>query len=273
MSLPLLVVLGLALNAAAALLALWRGAVDPGGAAAGTIAGTLIFACGGPLLWLILMIFFVSSTALGMVGRRRKEHLGEVNEKGGRRDALQVLANGGMGMATAVLYGLTGNPGWAAGFAVSFASSNADTWGSELGVLSRREPVSLLTFRRVPRGISGGVSVAGSLASLAGAALIAAAFAGANLILRILPGGFLRVAGVVAIGGFCGSLIDSVLGATLQAQYAGPGTTLTERRLAEGGTRNTRVRGVSFFDNDMVNFVSCAAATIAAVLLAPLVFA
>ncbi len=270
MSLLLLFLLGFLLNAAASVLALWRGAIDPGGAAAGTVVGTLIFACGGPLFWLVLMAFFVSSTALGMVGRRRKAGLHTINEKGGRRDALQVLANGGMGMLTAVLYRLSGNAAWAAGFAVSFASSNADTWASELGVLSRWEPVSLLTFRRVPRGISGGLSGLGSLASLGGAALIAVVFALINLPLAIVHGSFLRVAGVIAAGGFVGSLVDSLLGATLQAQYAGPGNEVTEHRSAEDGTRNALVRGIPFVDNDVVNFASCAAVTVAAVLLAPL---
>ena len=272
MSLPLLFLLGFLLNAAASALALWRGALDPGGAAPGTAVGTLIFACGGPLFWLVLMVFFVSSTALGMVGKRRKEGLHSVNEKGGRRDALQVLANGGMGMLAAVLYRVTGSAAWAAGFAVSFASSNADTWASELGVLSRQEPVSLLTFRRVPRGISGGMSGAGSLASLAGAALIAAVFALINLPLAIVAGGFLPLPGVVTAGGFLGSLIDSILGATAQAQYAGPGNALTEHRIAEDGTRNTLVRGLAFVDNDVVNFASCAVVTIVSALLAPRLF-
>ena len=57
----------------AAVIVLWRGSLDPGGAVAGVIVGTLIFVCGGPLFWIILMAFFVSSTALGYVGRNEKE--------------------------------------------------------------------------------------------------------------------------------------------------------------------------------------------------------
>ena len=220
MSLLLLLAAGLALNAAASVLALWRGSVDPGGAVVGVALGTIIFAAGGPFFWLILMAFFISSTALGWVRTGEKEELKRIHQKGNRRDLFQVLANGGMGAITALLYGLTHDPAWAMGYAVSFASSNADTWASELGVLSRRDPVSLPGLRPVPRGISGGVSLVGCAASLAGAAFIALIFAAENLSLHVLTGGFVRVGAFVAGAGFLGSLLDSLLGGTLQAQYA-----------------------------------------------------
>ena len=290
MSFALLLAIGLALNAAAALLTLWRGSVDPGGAAAGTIVGTLIFAFGGPLFWVILMAFFISSTAIGHIRGKEKEWLKAIHEKGSRRDAFQVLANGGMGMLTAVLFHLTANPTWAVGFAVSFASSNADTWASEIGVLSRADPVSLLTFRPLPRGVSGGVSPLGLLMSVVGALFIAALFAVENELFRMVPGSFLRLAAVVAAGGIAGALVDSFLGATLQAQYEAvpsvdalfssthgapaPGRAhlLTERRQSPEGLANRLVRGLSFVNNDVVNLASCTSVTLAAVLLAPVLF-
>jgi uncharacterized protein (TIGR00297 family) len=271
LTLPLLLGIGLIINAAAALLVLWRGSLDPGGAAAGVVVGTAIFVCGGPLFWVILMAFFVSSTALGFVGRKEKASLEKVHQKGGRRDMAQVLANGGVGCACAFLYKLSGNPAWALGFAVSFASSNADTWASELGVLSRREPVSLLTLRSVTRGVSGGVSLLGSAMALAGAVFIAFLFALENLSLGIYPGGFLRVGVVVAVGGVVGSLLDSFLGATIQAQYQGT-ESLTELKNASDGRPNRLVRGLPFINNDVVNLASCAVATALAVFLAPLLF-
>lgn len=280
MSLIILLAIGLVLNAAASVLALWRGSVDLGGAIVGTTLGTLIFAAGNPFFWLILMAFFVSSTALGWVRPEEKEALKAMHQKGNRRDLFQVLANGGMGLLMAILFGLTRDPAWAVGFAVSFASSNADTWASELGALSRNDPVSLLRLRPVPRGISGGVSLAGCAASLAGAAFIALIFAAENLSLRLLSGGFVRVTAFVAAAGFLGSLLDSLLGGTLQAQYvpaagdakrARPALLVTERAFTDEGVPNRLARGLSFVNNDVVNFASCTAATIAAVLLSRLV--
>jgi uncharacterized protein (TIGR00297 family) len=272
--LPLLVV-GLLLNAGASLFVFWRGSLDAGGALVGTVLGTLIFACGGPLFWVVLMAFFISSTALGRVGKTAKAGLEAIHEKGGRRDLFQVLANGGVGMLAAVLFRLTSDPAWAAGFAVSFASSNADTWAGELGVLSRVEPVSLLTFRPVRRGVSGGVSLAGLAASLGGGLFIGLIFAAANLALGIFPGGFLRCTLFCAAAGFTGALLDSLLGATLQAQYVTTGpaagqATPTERSRTTEGLPNRLVRGLPFVTNDVVNLASCALVSAAAVLLSPI---
>ncbi len=156
---------------------------------------------------------------------------------------------------------------------MSFASSNADTWASELGVLSRGEPVSLLTLRPVTRGVSGGVSILGSGMALGGALFIALLFALENLSLRILPGGFLRLTSFVAVGGFFGALLDSFLGAAIQAQYiaegAGAADAPTERKIGADGRPRRLVRGLSFVNNDVVNLASCAMTTALAVLLAP----
>jgi uncharacterized protein (TIGR00297 family) len=267
-SVPVLIAAGFALNLAASLVVFWRGSLDAGGAAVGVVVGTVIFACGGPFFWMVMMVFFVTSTAFGYLGRRRKEALKKIHQKGGRRDMFQVLANGGAGAACALLYRLTGSPAWAVGFAVSFASSNADTWASEVGVLSRGQPVSLVTFRAVPRGVSGGVSVLGSSMALGGAIFIGLIFALGNLVLGIPAGGFVRLGLVVALGGFAGSVVDSLLGATIQAQYSGAAGELTERPLGDDGSRNELVRGFRFINNDVVNFASCALATLFAVLLA-----
>jgi len=276
----ILLSIGLLLNCGASLLALWRASVSRGGAAAGAVIGTLIFACGGPLFWVILMIFFISSTGMGYVHASEKLWLAAVHEKGSRRDVLQVIANGGVGAVCAVLYRLSGNASWAVAFAVSFASSNADTWASEIGVLSARKPVSLFTFRPLPRGISGGVSLLGTSMALLGALLVGAAFAAENGAVAFFPSGFLSLALFITIAGFLGSLIDSVLGATVQAQYASPaltvspggeGLSVTERASRPDGTRNALVRGLSFITNDVVNLASCALVTGAAVFVWPLV--
>jgi uncharacterized protein (TIGR00297 family) len=277
MSFLALLAIGLLLNAAASALVLWRGSLDAGGAAVGTVVGTLIFACGGPLFWVVLMAFFISSTGLGYTGRSAKKDLEQIHQKGGRRDLVQVLANGGIGMIAAVLFRLTSDPAWAAAFAVSFASSNADTWAGEIGVLSRRAPVSLLGFRSVRRGVSGGVSALGTAASLGGALFIAVIFAALSIPLGIFPGAFLRLAAFITAAGFTGALLDSLLGATLQAQYAprppgagaGAADLLTERSRGEDGQPNRLVRGLRFVNNDAVNLASCALVTAAAVLLAP----
>jgi uncharacterized protein (TIGR00297 family) len=270
-SLPVLLAAGALLNGIAAVIAFRRGSVDAGGGVAGTALGALIFGFGGPLWWVVLMVFFVTATAAGRVRHREKEWLSSIHQKGERRDLFQVLANGGLGALTAVLYRITGNPSWAAAFAVSFAASNADTWASEIGVLSRAEPVSLAGFRSLPRGISGGVTLLGTTAAAVGAFLIGAVFGVDNLMLRLPPGSFLRVLLFVAAGGFAGSLVDSLLGATIQARYASrdPSRRATERRRGSAGAENELVHGLAFVNNDVVNILSGAVVTALAALLAP----
>jgi uncharacterized protein (TIGR00297 family) len=281
-NLGVLLAVGALLNGIASVVAFRRGSVDAGGAIAGAAVGAVIFGFGGPLWWIVLMVFFVTATAAGRVRHREKAWLSSIHQKGERRDLFQVLANGGLGALTAVLYRVTGNPSWAAAFAVSFAASNADTWASEIGVLSRADPVSLAGFRRLPRGISGGVTFLGTTAALVGGLLIGAVFGLENLSLRVLPAGFLRVFLFVGAGGFAGSLVDSLLGATVQARYASPDAApsappgavgpATERRRGATGAPNRLVHGLAFVNNDVVNFVSGVVVTGLAALLASRLF-
>jgi uncharacterized protein (TIGR00297 family) len=275
-SFPLLLAAGLLLNAAAAAAAFWRRTLTPGGAAAAVVVGTLIFCFGGPFFWLVLGAFFLSSTLLGRLGSAEKERLAAVQEKGIRRDSLQVIANGGVAAAMAILSRLTGEPEFAVAFAAALASSNADTWGSEVGILSRRPPVSILSFRPVAPGMSGGVSLLGTGASLAGSLFIAIVFTAVQGIAARTAGGLSAPGGraglgslavAVAAAGVIGSLVDSVLGASIQAQYAAEGTGAATERRSSGARPNVLVRGFAVVTNDAVNLASSAAAAAAGLLL------
>lgn len=244
-----------ALNGLAAIVSVRRSAVTAGGGVAGFTVGAAVYAAGGPWLWSLLMIFFVSGTAISRVGGRRKAALQQSHEKGRRRDAVQVFANGGVAMVAALAYGATGEPLFAAACAVSFAASNADTWAGEIGVLSARPPRCIVRRRRLPAGASGGVSALGTVTAAVAAAVIAAAFL-AGWAPRYGWEAAAGLAAVVTGAGFAGALIDSVLGATVQAHYTDPVTGgLTERRFGSAG-ENRLVRGLRGFNNDAVNLAS-----------------
>lgn len=259
------VLIAIGLNGLAAVGAYRRGAVTAGGGAAGFAVGAGILAFGGWLSWVLLMVFFGSSSVLSRLKASAKDELSVLHEKGSRRDHVQVLANGGVGLLMSAAFAATGKPLFLAAVAVSFAAANADTWASEIGVLSSRRPVSILTGRPLSRGTSGGVTPLGFVASAAGAALVAAIFAGGyGLRLGWSPGLF-GVFAVVTGGGFLGSVIDSVLGATVQAQYTDRHTgEATERRLTHHDARpNTLTRGFAAVTNDVVNAVSCVLSAVA----------
>jgi uncharacterized protein (TIGR00297 family) len=264
-------VIGAALNTFLALGAWAKKSLTTSGALSAVVIGFGIFFAGRFYFWSLLMAFFLTSTLLSHFRSEKKQKMEELTGRGTRRDAVQAFANGGVALILALTYRFTGRMEYLAGFGAALAAANADTWASELGILSRRKPVSVLNLKPVPRGTSGGVSGFGFLASFLGAALIAGVFLAGQL---TLGAGIYRAvisSLLVAIAGFLGSLFDSVLGASVQAQYYDRLTGAhTEKRIS-GRKKNELVRGFPIIGNDTVNFLSIAGAAACAVLLCPLV--
>ncbi len=244
-----------AFNAIVAYGAFRKQAVSASGAAIGAAVGTAILVAGGFAAYSLLIGFFLSSTAIGrMLGSKKKPS--GIEEKGDRRDAIQVLANAGAGALASIMYAGTGELFWLAAFAASFASANADTWASEIGVLYRKAPRSILTLKPVPAGTSGGVSPLGFLASALGASFIGLLFAVAYGTVDGKPEGIGTIALVATLGGFFGAFVDSVLGATIQAHYTCAKTGRSTERPHTDGVPNILVSGLRWFNNDMVNLFS-----------------
>jgi uncharacterized protein (TIGR00297 family) len=252
---PLSIITGLMLSTLIGGLAYRRGSLTRSGWIGAILTGTLTFGFGGLAWGAALVLFFVTSSLLSKFRRAYKEQVaGEKFEKGGRRDLWQALANGGIGALLALLAGLMGHPDTLlALFAGVMATVTADTWATELGVLSKTRPRLITTWLPVEPGTSGGVSAIGLLASAAGAGTI-----GLGLLFFIgVEQGIWRVWVLPAalLGGLIGSLADSLLGATLQAMYTGPHGE-TERRATRDGSPTQLMRGIPWMQNDMVNFLS-----------------
>lgn len=250
------VILGLVLALAISLLALRAGALTASGAAAAVICGTIAFTAGWD--WALLLIaFFVSSTALSRVAApMREQRLDGRVAKTGARDAAQVLSNGGPFLIAAIGWMAGPDPVWRLLGAAALAGATADTWATELGTLASAAPRSIVTWRTVPVGASGGVTLQGFAAAGAGAAFIG---------LLAAAMGWTADAGVAALaGGLAGCVIDSLLGATLQVRrWCDVCGTATERPTHRCGTQTAIVGGWRRLDNDGVN----AASSIAGALL------
>ena len=232
------------------------------GAIAAVITGTVVFGLGGLQWAVLLLIFFITSSALSRLFMKRKQGLDEKFSKGHERDAGQVFGNGGLATAFVLVNVLypESTIGWV-GFAAALAAVNADTWGTELGVLNPTQPIMVTDLRkRVEKGTSGGVSLFGTFASLLGASAIAlpAALFADNW--SLFP--------IIAFAGVAGSLFDSLLGATLQAMYYCP----TDEKETEKhplhicGTETVHIRGWKWLNNDWVNF-ACGAFGVLIILL------
>jgi uncharacterized protein (TIGR00297 family) len=212
------------------------------GAAAAFVVGTFCMAA-SPRLGVTLIVFFVSSSALTKLGKRRKQKLEDGFKASGQRNAVQVFANGALPTLIAlctllVVRGDTRQTEVPLGFhgtqtttllsllalaAIGhFAACCGDTWSSELGILSTARPVLITRpCRRVPAGTNGGVTLVGTLAAVGGGLVVGLAYYVTGLFVVVTtPSGTAAAQWpIVLIGaaaGLAGSLIDSVLGAVLQ---------------------------------------------------------
>lgn len=231
------------------------------GAAAAAVVGTAAVAAGWG--WgLVLVVFFASTSALSAYDAERKRALTfGVLAKGARRDAIQVLSNGGVFAAAGIGWATTGAPVWLAIGAGAIAAAAADSWATETGIAFGGQPRSILSGAPLRPGASGGVTPAGSIGGAAGAATIT----GTMLII----GWPLSVASAALFAGVIGMIIDSVLGATVQARRLCHNCgTETEQPVHHCGRPTQMLRGVRWMDNDAVN----ALATLSGAAVAGIIF-
>jgi uncharacterized protein (TIGR00297 family) len=248
---------GLALAVIIAYAAYRAHSLGKGGAYAAVLLGTVIFGLGGWEYGVLLLTFFFTSSSLSRSFKKHKRGLDEKYSKGDQRDAGQVLGNGSIPAIFAVLHFFFPNEMWTwLGFAASLAAVNGDTWATELGALNPTPPRLITNLRTVvEKGTSGGISLIGTLASLAGAALIGILASLLGPQPASVPTGM-----VVTVAGFAGALFDSFLGATVQAIYFCPKDNKeTEQHPTHScGAQTTQVRGWAWLNNDWVN-VACGA--------------
>jgi len=263
---------GVALSLVVGVIGYRRGALSGSGVVGALITGTLIFGLGGWEWGVLLLAFFVSSSALSFYRARDKRKLAEKFAKGHRRDLGQALANGGLAALLAVLSKLlpVGGGGWEGAWffacAGAMAAVNADTWATELGVLSPHPPRLITTGQRVEVGTSGGVTWLGSAASLAGALTIGLIGGLELLILRQGWASATALSLAAMVGGAAGSAFDSLLGATVQAIYwCDACGKETERRVHRCGAKTRLLRGWRWLGNDLVNFAASAVGALVAV--------
>jgi uncharacterized protein (TIGR00297 family) len=197
----------LGVTAIFAALAYALGMVSRGGALGGFVVGTAIYASLGPQGFAALALFVVGGSLLTRLGYGRKRRSGTAEAAGGRRGARNALANCGVAVACALLYALTSSDALAAAFVASLGAAFADTAESEVGQLYGRAPRLITTLGKVPPGTDGAVSLAGTLAGIAAAALTAVL--GLALGLIDDPTSML----LVALAAFLGTVVDSLVGA------------------------------------------------------------
>ena len=231
----------------------WARALTTGGAMAAAMVGAAVLWGTGWTGGAVLAAFFVSSSILS----RLAPVPAGVDAKGSRRDARQVLANGG----PAALGALLGPWQPALGLWVvtgSLSAAAADTWATSVGGWSRTPPRRLLVGATVAPGASGGMTVLGTLGAVAGAGVVATAGAVGGHTPALLP--------AATLIGFAGMVLDAALGGTWQGRFRCPVCSeASEWRVHRCGTPTVRQGGQPWLNNDGVNLAATAlAATVSA---------
>jgi len=206
--------LGLAINAAIALLAFAARSIDVGGAVSAVVIGTAITAGLGLRGLAVMVAFFVIGTAATKIGYRVKAARGIAQEKGGARGWRNAWANGGVPAVLALMAALVPEPQallFTVAYAAAVATAAADTCSSEVGKAYGRLTFLITTLRPVPPGTEGAVSLEGTLGGMLGGFIVAAV--GASLGLYSWP-----VAGLVGLAGLLGSLAESVVGTVAERE-------------------------------------------------------
>ncbi|MDE1823231.1 MAG: DUF92 domain-containing protein [Candidatus Micrarchaeota archaeon] len=181
--------------------------LDSRGIVAAFVLAVLIFLLGGAYGFFfiaVILTFLVISALVTLAGRREKLAMASYRSMRGWRN---VAANGIVPLLAALGYSLGAAGPYAHAFVVvyvaSVAAAAADKFGSELGVLDG-SPVSIVTFRKVKKGVSGAVTPFGLAMSLVAAVVIA-------VFVFVVGMGWPAFV-IVAASGFIGSLVDSLFG-------------------------------------------------------------
>lgn len=219
-----------------------------------TLIGGILFGSGQWAWSTLILAFFISSSILSIINARSRPDFPALRMKPGIRDWGQVAANGGLSAVLALAS--TVESGWTwptMAYTGAIAAVTADTWATELGGLSPTHPRLITTWKKVPPGTSGGITLIGTMAALAGSGCIAIistlVFPQLSVETHLAP---------LIIAGTTSSFFDSLLGATLQGMYRCPTCKVfTEQHPMHHCQAPTRlIRGWTWLNNDAVNFLA-----------------
>ena len=202
--------------------------------------GTLIILYGELYHFVILALFFILSSLLNIILKKYSLHKSQHSQ----RDILQVFCNGGVALVICIYDFFSPSPFAIYLFSASVAAAMADTWGTEFGKLSKKLPISVLTFKPLNYGLSGGITRIGTIGSLLGSSIIG------FITWSLTSSGESLIFGIIIVG-FLSSILDSILGDKFQAKYQDP-----EGEIIEEPTSDTiLISGYNVISNNFVNFI------------------
>ncbi|MFN4111152.1 MAG: DUF92 domain-containing protein [Ignavibacteria bacterium] len=225
--------------------------LDFGGSAVTFFLALFILGIGGWKWTIPILTFFILSSLLSKFADKvNGETTQQIFEKGSKRDYKQVLANGGVPLLVCILSVIIPlNIDWYLIYLLAVSISTADTWSTEFGTLFAKNVYMISSFKKVEAGISGGISVIGTIGGIVGSIVIV--LSGLLFVQLTMNQVFWIV--LFALGG---NFVDSLLGASLQVTYKCSNCGKLTEKKTHCNLETNYFKGIKFIDNDVVNFAS-----------------
>ena len=195
---------------------------------------------GGLTSFIILLVVFLGSIITKVFNKSKKSE---------KRKLIQIISNVGIGTLSLIIFKITRDNLYLLIYASVMAESLADTLASDIGTLSKKEPINILTLKKGEKGLSGNISMLGLTASLIGSILIA-------LIYYIGIERNITSLIIITLSGFLGSIIDSILGSAIQVKYKCEKCNKITEKKEHCGKKTNYYRGIKWIDNNLVNLLS-----------------
>ncbi|MCX8056837.1 MAG: DUF92 domain-containing protein [Ignavibacteria bacterium] len=225
--------------------------LDLGGSALTFLLALFIFGIGSWKWTLPILVFFVLSSLLSKISDKiNGKNVHQIFEKGSQRDYKQVLANGGVPLLICILSVLKPvDIDWYSIYLLSVAISTSDTWSTEFGTLFAKNVYLITSFQKVEAGISGGISMIGTLGGVLGSIVIVLS----GMIFMELKS--IQIIMIIFFS-LLGNLFDSFLGATVQVSYKCSNCGKTTEKKIHCQQLTAYHKGIKYIDNDLVNLAS-----------------
>ncbi len=218
------------------------------GSAGAVILGTIIFSIGGWKYTAPIMTFFVLSSILSKISKKMRGVNNSTKDSGDIRNHKQLLANGGIAGVLTLLSVIFNDDLIYFMYVASLCAAAADTWSTETGTMKKRKTYSIIGFREVEQGSSGGVSIAGTFGGVLGSLSVA--------ISAMYFIGDMKVFILLILAGLTGSVMDSLLGVKLQRRNLCRSCGKITEKEMHCGEEAIHHSGIKFLDNDGVNFAA-----------------
>ena len=196
-----------------------------------------------------IAILFLISTAVSVIGKKLEKRNGCKPEEHKSRRAKQIIAVGLFSVIALMLYRITDVEVFYHIYFLALIEQMADSIASDIGRLTTKKNVNIITFKPIEKGISGGISALGTISALIGSIVLAAiplAFGAISPIIFVF----------IALFAFLGTLIDSIAGALLQSLYECVSCKSLIETPYHCGERTRLIKGFKLIDNVAVNYIA-----------------